>query len=298
MAGAKVIAVAEAEVGYLEKASNMMLDDKTANAGYGNYTKYARDIDAIPNFYNGAKQSFMWCDCFVDWCFIKAYGVENAMKLLCQPYDSAGAGCSCSAQYYKDKGRFHTSNPQPGDQIFFQSGGCISHTGLVVSVSGGTVYTIEGNTSGSAGVVANGGGVFKKSYACSSSYIYGYGRPDYSIVGDCGASSSSAVATQTSNTSSSVKPVAPAVTSPVVSKKYGSEFSIKLNELSKGDFGPQVKALQQLLIENKYSVGTDGADGEFGNNTYLALVRYQNAKKLDVDGIAGLQVAKSLLRGE
>ena len=40
-----LIKIAEAEVGYLEKASNSQLDDKTANAGSNNYTKYARDFD-------------------------------------------------------------------------------------------------------------------------------------------------------------------------------------------------------------------------------------------------------------
>ena len=35
------------EVGYLEKRSNYMLDNKTANAGYNNYTKYTRDIDYV-----------------------------------------------------------------------------------------------------------------------------------------------------------------------------------------------------------------------------------------------------------
>lgn len=41
----RVIEVAKAEVGYKEKASNSNLDDKTANAGSNNYTKYARDFD-------------------------------------------------------------------------------------------------------------------------------------------------------------------------------------------------------------------------------------------------------------
>lgn len=36
----KVIKIAEAQVGYLEKASNRDLDSKTGNAGYNNYTKY------------------------------------------------------------------------------------------------------------------------------------------------------------------------------------------------------------------------------------------------------------------
>ena len=51
----KLIQIAEAEVGYLEKASNASLDSDTANAGSANYTKYARDLDAIPDFYNGKK---------------------------------------------------------------------------------------------------------------------------------------------------------------------------------------------------------------------------------------------------
>lgn len=43
----KVITIALAEVGYLEKASNAQLDDKTANAGKKNFTKYARDMKAV-----------------------------------------------------------------------------------------------------------------------------------------------------------------------------------------------------------------------------------------------------------
>ena len=39
--------IALAEVGYLEKASNEQLDDKTANAGKKNFTKYARDMKAV-----------------------------------------------------------------------------------------------------------------------------------------------------------------------------------------------------------------------------------------------------------
>lgn len=64
-----VLKVAEGEIGYLEKASNSQLDDKTANAGNKNYTKYARDFDQkYPSWYNGKKNGFAWCDMFVDWC--------------------------------------------------------------------------------------------------------------------------------------------------------------------------------------------------------------------------------------
>ena len=52
----------------------------------------------------------------------------------------------------------------------------------MVAVDVSKVYTIEGNTSSVAGVVANGGCVREKSYSLSYDRIYGYGRPDWSVV--------------------------------------------------------------------------------------------------------------------
>ena len=114
----KLLNIAKNEIGYLEKKTNSQLDDKTANAGKGNYTKYARDLDNIPGFYNGKKNGYAWCDVFVDWCFVQAYGVDKAKELLLQPNQSLGAGCTYSARYYKNAGQFH-STPKVGDQIFF-----------------------------------------------------------------------------------------------------------------------------------------------------------------------------------
>lgn len=113
------------------------------------------------------------------------------MKLLCQAEKGLGAGCTYSANYYKQKGQFHTSNPQPGDQIFFTNDGgkTMYHTGIVEKFENGRVYTIEGNTSSLAGVVANGGCVRDKSYPANASYIGGYGRPDWSLVEDTASTS-------------------------------------------------------------------------------------------------------------
>lgn len=172
----KLIAIAEAEVGYLEKASNSNLDDKTANAGSKNYTKYARDLAKISGFYNGNKNGYAWCDVFVDWCFVQAFGVDEAKKLL--NHGQYGAGCVYSAQYFRNDDRFYNA-PEVGDVIFFGSKGEEYHTGIVYKVDSDKVYTIEGNTSGASGVIANGGGVCKKSYAINYSKITGYGRPNY-----------------------------------------------------------------------------------------------------------------------
>lgn len=178
----KVINIALAEVGYLEKETKAQLDSKTANAGDENFTKYARDLDAV-NFYNGRKQGAFWCDCFVDWCFYKAYGKTAALKITYQPTKAAnncGAGCKWSRQYYQNKGQLFDT-PQIGDQVFFYSKdkSQISHTGLVYDVDSTYVYTVEGNTSGSSGVIANGGGVFKKKYKRSYARFAGFGRPNY-----------------------------------------------------------------------------------------------------------------------
>ncbi|MCM1222676.1 MAG: CHAP domain-containing protein, partial [Lachnospiraceae bacterium] len=64
----KLLATAQAEEGYLEKASNSQLDNPAANAGQNNWTKYARDLDALGRVYNGKKNGYAWCDVFVDWC--------------------------------------------------------------------------------------------------------------------------------------------------------------------------------------------------------------------------------------
>ena len=166
----EIVAIALAQIGYKEKASNKNLDDPAANAGSANWTKYARDL-ASAGYYNGNKNGFAWCDVFVDWCFFKAYGKDEGQRIQCQtgPY---GAGCTYSMQYYQQKGRCD-KNPKVGDQIFFRYSGSIGadHTGIVVEVSSSQIVTVEGNS---------GNQVKKNTYARSNSTIIGYGHPLYS----------------------------------------------------------------------------------------------------------------------
>lgn len=176
----QLLNVAQAEVGYLEKKTNSQLDSKTANAGYNNYTKYARDLHNA-GYYQASKQGYAWCDMFVDWCHWIAAGkdAKEAQRMICQtgPY---GAGCTESAQYYKNKNRLF-ADPKPGDQIFFWDSKKthIAHTGIVTKVDSTYVYTIEGNTSSASGVVPNGGAVEEKKYKLNYNRIYRYGRPYY-----------------------------------------------------------------------------------------------------------------------
>lgn len=256
----KVIEVALAEVGYLEKKTNSNLDDKTANAGDKNYTKYARDLDAM-GFYNGRKNGVAWCDVFVDWCFVKAYGLEAAAKLTCQTpgKNNCGAGCKYSRNYYKNKKQLFDT-PQPGDQIFFWpsdaiGGPAVQHTGLVYDVDDKYVYTVEGNTSGANGVVANGGGVCKKRYSLTYKRLAGFGRPNYGIT---------------------------------VDTIYDPD------DLKRGDKNDKVTELQKNLEALGYSVGKSGVDGDFGKDTEAAVVAFQKANNILSTGIVDFATRKAI----
>lgn len=176
----KVIDIAKAEIGYLEKSksaytnNHAILDQVTAGAGSDNYTKYGRDMHAI----YPAVMDFpaAWCDCFVDWCFYRAYGTATAKSLLGGNFDDYTVA---SAQMYKNKNALD-KNPEVGAQIFFTRNGTYTgcyHTGLVIAVSNDkkTVTTIEGNTSAAGvSIVANGGCVARKVRAVNSNTLFGH----------------------------------------------------------------------------------------------------------------------------
>ena len=276
----KVIALAESEIGYREKASNANLDDKTANAGTANYTKYARDLDKITGFYNGGKNGYAWCDVFFDWLFYKSFGAALAMRMLYQPNYSAGAGCLYSAQYYKNNGKF-TNVPAAGHQIFFSyKAGEVSHTGLVVAVDANNVYTIEGNTSD---------GVYKRTYNRNNGNIYGYGIPNYALA-DAAETVDEPTTETPVTTTPSTPATTPAASTPVSTVTYKLDFPL----LKKGSTGDLVETVQALLQYHGYNLGKWGCDGDFGNDTEKAVKEFQKAHYLEDDGEVGGMTFKVL----
>ena len=233
-AKAKLVAWCMEQVGYVEGANN--------------WNKYAQKWTSAGGW-NAQNQP--WCDIFVDCGFIECFGIELASKLTYQQKGGFSALCSASAQFYKNNGAYY-SRPEVGDQVFFNVSGGINHTGIVVSVSGGVVTTVEGN----------------------SSDINGYGRPNWSVFEDGGEEEPPAPDVPAQDTCSVT------VTLPVV--KYGDE-------------GIAVKIMQSLLIAKGYSCGWWGADGDYGNGTKDALLRFQKNSALEQDGICGTQSWKKLL---
>ena len=61
----------------------------------------------------------------------------------------------------------------------------------------------------------------------------------------------------------------------------------KHSTLRKGAKGAEVKKMQNLLIKKGYNLPKFGADGQFGNETFEAVKKFQKANGLSVDGIVG-----------
>lgn len=179
----KVLSEAAKWVGYLEKKSGdkKYLYEMKANAGNNNYTCF---WDMMKPSWQGQA----WCNCFVNACFVNAYGEENAKKLLCTKSDWCYYTPDSAKYFYNNNQWFKT--PKVGDIIYFRSDSAerqgrwkgIHHVGIVRKVSEIYVYTIEGNTASGTEVVPNGGEVAYKQYLLNNPNIAGYGRPKYDDV--------------------------------------------------------------------------------------------------------------------
>lgn len=262
----KVLEIAKAEVGYLEKASNSQLDSKTSNAGSANYTKYWRDV--YPSY-----QGQPWCAAFVSWVLMQAFGQAAAKKLLKHwPY-----------VYCPTLGNLFTryANPQVGDIVIFWRNGEFAHTGIVTKVSGDYFETIEGNTSGASGIIANGGGVCAKSYYNSQLPGTKFCRIDWAYA----ASAMKGTAGE--------------------EESSGGAYMFSVNTVKSGDSGNHVLLVQEILKARGFK-GKDGKeltlDKQCGANTVYAIKQYQAQREAadpgscgGVDGIAGEKTLKDMI---
>ena len=246
-AKAKLVAWCNEQVGYSEGANN--------------WNKYAEKWTAAGGW-NAQHQP--WCDVFVDVGFIECFGLDLASRLTYQRKGAFSALCSASAQYYKDNGAYFNS-PEIGDQVFFNVSGGINHTGIVVDVSGGCVYTVEGNSSDM---------VRRNAYGIGSAYINGFGRPNWGIF-------------------EGGTPDEPIEDPP--EEKPIEKPTVDIPTLKQGDKGELVRGAQFLLNGRGCSVGIWGADGDFGPATLAAVKAWQRRNALEVDGIIGPQTWAALL---
>ena len=152
---ADIVAIAQTQVGYREGSLDGTI------SGSNNYTKYNVDLYKIDGSY-----CYAWCQSFIAWCAKQAGVSSSVIKRT--------AGTIDAMDFFKSQqvwqGNSYT--PQSGDIIYFRSRSSNSgyHVGIVESISGSTIHTIEGNYSNK---------VARHSVSVGASSIVGYGVPNY-----------------------------------------------------------------------------------------------------------------------
>ena len=274
------IQIAESQVGYHEGANN--------------WTKYGDEMHTLQP--RNMDKNAPWCDCWVDWVIYKTcqrfgYGAEMARKVLCGDFDDY---TYASVALYKKAGRW-TQNAARGHQIFFGGSG---HTGLVEKVSGGVVYTIEGN---------KGDEVRKCSYSVHSPSIIGYGRPKYELITGTAEPVEDDGILRRGSKGKAVRFLQLVLGGLDDDGSFGAKTEAKVREfqeshgltvdgevglntwaaikatlplLKRGSTGRYVEALQVAL-------GGLTVDGSFGKLTYNAVVAFQRESGLQSDGEVG-----------
>lgn len=157
---ADLIGVAKTQLGYTELDGSGNPIPSTSDGGY---TKYGASFGEP----NGA-----WCAYFISWCASQAGIPSSIVPRL--------GNCGTLTDWYQSRSIYHSRSsgyvPKPGDMVFFNwSGGASAqHIGIVTGVSGGNLFTIEGNTDGDEGYMCNG-----RTRELNASYVLGYGVPNY-----------------------------------------------------------------------------------------------------------------------
>ena len=246
--------------------------------GADNWNKYA-ELPEIVQLYGWKPQNQPWCDIFTDAAFVSCFGLLTGAAMTYQPIGGGSALCRTSALYFREAGAWSKS-PEAGDVIFFYRGGEINHQGIVSAVDGGSVYTIEGNS---------GDRVSERCYSLSDGSIAGYGRPRWELAAEIDETGGETTAPENEHSAGGGKLDAAAAV---------NTYVLKLPVLRQGSRGAGVIAVQFQLLGQGYSVGPDGADGEYGGNTAEAIKEFQLNVGLLPDGVVGPQTGAILFGGE
>ncbi len=159
---ADIIEIARTQLGYMEGSIEGTVQGSNDCTKYGEW--YGLNYNP-------------WCAMFVSWCANEAEIPTTVIP--------KHASCDAGMNWFINNGRWHYSpayngsyTPTASDIVYFGfkgSGGFDStHVGIVYKVDSNNIYVLEGNSSAKVQTV---------SYPVKSSYILGYGSPDYSWDG-------------------------------------------------------------------------------------------------------------------
>ena len=219
---------------------------------------------------NVSGSGYDWCEVWIQWLFDQL----NASDMI---YIKT-ANCGAQGQAFQKRGKLVTKDYKFGDIMFFHwdneksnwVSGCYSldHVGIVEKVnSNGSYTTIEGNTGGGNGKVMR-RTRWPSEISCAC-------RPDY-------------------------LPESPSTQKPaIITVEIRMQRICRTNTSNRTG---QVQTVQRILNELRNGDGYRGKDGKklevdgvFGVNTEYAVMAYQKAHGLTVDGVVGEQTWNALL---
>ena len=156
--------------------------DANGNTIYVSKGEYYTQWYVGGTYKDGWNKDTPWCVAYISWCLEETKYLDdgNYQSYLEIPTNSSCAQVPKYANvdtFLNDLKQGNTNgsyitrvehSPQPGDLVFFDwdSGTDPEHMGVVLSVAGGYIYTIEGNTAGRVAL---------RQYSLSDSRIIGYG---------------------------------------------------------------------------------------------------------------------------
>lgn len=223
--------------------------------GYDQPNPFSRDL---------GRPAEAWCGDFVTDVYKKTGVPLPSMQPGCK---TGFAYCPDAVAWAHSHGAVRSSwQAQPGDIALFDwnANGVADHTELIISWANGTLTTVGGNSGPD-------GGVNRHTWNSPQ----GTGNPQVLCVLNVDHAVHFASAPV-------VHPPAPV---PAAADWYKTHRLLMLK--SRLMHGADVTAMQHALIHHGHGVGPTGADGFFGPHTRDALMAFQHAAHLQVDGIRG-----------
>jgi len=209
-----------------------------------------------------------WCAAFVVACFAKA-GLSGIIPCV--------ASCDQMISCFKKWGRYGTPSNvtvSRGSILFYDwnNDGGSDHVGIVANNNMGILQVVEGNKSDAVGY---------RTIRISDPCIVGVGMPNYAIE------------ESQSTDQPAITPINQYTDWYMMFSYTDRKTIYGLPLLQRGSRGVYVRILQLLL---RYMGAMEiSIDGDFGNETHDAVIKWQNMHNLEIDGVVGRQTWASML---
>lgn len=213
------------------------------------------------------------------WCMMQVYDLMHDTAKITQFPKTYSCSEFKNTDFAKSRINHDYKTGEVGDIILFENNGSRAdgpdHVGIVIENTGRSLKILEGNTAGHSYLYYD--------TSTTNIYEYSYGAGGFDCIIDMSDFFSDEIEEE----------------QPPDETEKTATFTCELRTLKKGMKGSDVKSLQRLLCSDGYDVGPCGDDGDFGNATERAVIRFQedHMQELEADGVVGFKTFTKLWKG-